>query len=100
MTVQELIAVLGNLSADMEVRIGDQLDLGPYSHDRVGGVWTSRPNHAGDIQYVILCAEDANWQDEFEGDIKSDDELPMVWMPPAPILGEMQGDSDVETSKQ
>lgn len=100
MTVQELIAVLGNLSADMEVRIGDQLDLGPYSHDRVGGVWTSRPNHAGDIQYVILCAEDTNWQDEFEGDIKSDDELPLVWMPPAPILGEMQGDSDVETSKQ
>lgn len=95
MKVQELIEVLGQLAPDMEVRVGDQIELGPYSHDRVGGVWTSRPNNAGDIQYVILCAEDTNWQEEFDGAITVEDELPLVWMPPAPNSAERKGPAGI-----
>lgn len=94
-----LLALMDKHGKDVEVRIGDQIELGPYSHDRVGGVWTNQPDNAGGVHYVILCAEDTNWQDEFEGDIKSDDELPLVWKPPAPLVergpaGIVLGDDD------
>lgn len=92
MNVQTLINLLVDLADkhgnDVEVRIGDQIEDGPYSHDRVGGVWTNRPDNAGGIQYVVLCAEDTQWHDELVyGDdfIPAQHEMPLLWKPPAPF---------------
>jgi len=92
MTVQELIEVLGQLPADTEVRVGDQNDCGPYFHDRVGSIWTDQPDDTGDIQSVIICAEDTDWKSEYPmGDKMGQPcELPVIWTAPAPIPGEMQ----------
>ena len=59
-----LLGLMEKHGKDVEVRIGDQIEVGPYSHDRVGGVWTDRPDRGGAIQSVILCAEDTDWKDE------------------------------------
>lgn len=93
MNVQTLVNLLLPLmekhGKDLEIRIGDQIQAGPYSHDRVGSVWTNRPDNAGDVYYVILCAEDTNWKDESDDpEFPSDeDELPLLWTPPAPVNG-------------
>jgi hypothetical protein len=93
MNVRELIEVLGQLPADTEVRLGDQLEEGPYFHDRVGSIWTDRPNNAGDIRYVMICAEDTDWRAETDsGKLMEGDELPIIWTAPAPIPGEMEGE--------
>jgi len=80
MIVLELIDLLGQYHPNREVRIGDHLGAGPYSHDRVGGVWAS-PNHGDGLQYVILCAEDTSWVDENPQKI-----LPLVWSPSPPLV--------------
>jgi len=95
MNVQTLTNLLLELmekhGKDVEVRIGDQIEAGPYSHDRVGGVWTNREDNAGGVHYVILCAEDSDWEDEIElgtaamiGGPSPGEELPLLWKPPAP----------------
>ncbi len=92
MNVQTLTNLLLELmekhGKDVEVRIGDQIEAGPYSHDRVGGVWTNREDHVGGVHYVILCADDSQWHDEIEltEEFVSDrDELPLLWKPPTPL---------------
>jgi hypothetical protein len=65
MTVIELMELLKTQPADAEVRIGDQIEGGPYSNAPVGGVWTSPPDRNGSIERVILCAnDDTRWLDE------------------------------------
>lgn len=80
MTAAELIRVLMTLPHNAHIRIGDQLEAGPYSHASVGGVWQGVD---GD---VILCAnDDEEWKDEhvvLEGE--STDPLPVLWSPPPP----------------
>lgn len=65
MTVADLIKLCVSLHPDTEVRIGDQIEAGPYSNASVGGVWTSPPDRNGEVERVILCAnDDAPWLDE------------------------------------
>lgn len=82
-----LLGLMEEHGKDVEVRIGDQIEAGPYSHDRVGGCWTNRPDNAGGVQYVVLCAEDTQWHDEIElmeEFVPARDEMPLLWKPPAP----------------
>ena len=95
MNIQTLANILLELmdkhGRDVEVRIGDQVEAGPYYHDRVGGVWSSRPDDGGGVHYVIICAEDTQWIEEAENCIPEEgDELPLLWMPPPPIPGSIQ----------
>ena len=68
MNVQTLINLLVDLADkhgnDVEVRIGDYVEAGPYVHDRVGSVWTTAPDNGGVVREVILCADDTSWRDE------------------------------------
>lgn len=86
-----LLQLMDKHGKDVEVRIGDQIEAGPYSHDRVGSAWTNRPDNAGGVHYVILCAEDSNWRDECEDPSYPEgyEELPLLWKPPAPVRGTM-----------
>jgi len=73
MKVHELAAVLRAASPEAEVRIGDQLEAGPYEHIQVGGVFK------GTAGEVILCADpDAPSQDEPTG---IDHDMPVLWKP-------------------
>ena len=87
MKVLELIDLLGKYSPDTEIRIGDQIEAGPYLHQEVGGVWTDRPGSRGEVGCVILCANDDNnlWKDESEDPAfpNVEDELPLIWKPPS-----------------
>lgn len=59
MKVHELLNLLLHQSGDAEVRIGDTLEDGPYSHARVASI--SRGG-SGDI---ILCgSDDEAWMNE------------------------------------
>ena len=91
MKASQLLAVLTGVikehGEDVEIRIGDQIMAGPYSHDRVGGVWWHVPGDGNDSlvgddkkawgPYVILCAEDTDWQDISI----SPQALPALWTP-------------------
>ena len=80
--VNLLLPIMEAHGKDVEIRIGDQIECGPYSHDKVGGVWTDRPDSGGVIQSVILCAEDSEWRDEADNGIPGEgDELPLLWKP-------------------
>lgn len=64
MKVATLITLLKALPAEAEIRIGDQIEAGPYSNAEVGGIWLSAPVN-GSSERVILCAnDDAPWLDE------------------------------------
>ncbi len=84
MKVRDLYQLLHDMMpahSEDEIRIGDQLGIGPYYHDRVGGVWTS--DRGPTPPRVILCAEDTDWKDELEGNETSTSvELPRIWTPP------------------
>jgi len=83
-----LLELMDKHGKDVEVRIGDQIEAGPYYHDRVGGVWSNRPDNAGGVYYVILCAEDTDWKEEADNATPEEgDELPLLWKPPAPVNG-------------
>ena len=69
MNVRELIDVLAAIDPDMEVRIGDQIESGPYSHTSVGGIWR------GAKGAVIVCGNpDDEWVNE-----STDEALPGIW---------------------
>jgi hypothetical protein len=69
--VRELVALLSKIDPDREVRIGDQIESGPYSHTSVGGVWRI---DAG----IVMCASpDDEWVSE-----STDEAPPIVWTPP------------------
>ncbi len=80
MNVQDLtnllLGIMEEHGKEVEIRIGDQIEAGPYSHDRVGGVWESKPD--GGDHCIILCAEDTNWRDVEV----SSHALPVLWTPP------------------
>ncbi len=58
----------------MEIRIGDQVESGPYLNAAVGGVFK------GTNGEVILCAnDDDQWREEATG---IDHDLPVLWKPP------------------
>lgn len=60
---------------EREVRIGDQIESGPYLHASVGGVWRGRNNE------VVFCAnDDEQWQDDAAG-YHPDFELEKLWIP-------------------
>lgn len=60
---------------EMDIRIGDQVESGPYLHSAVGGIFKGTD---GDI---ILCAnDDDDWSEEETG---IDHELPVLWSPPS-----------------
>lgn len=87
MNVQELIVLLSQYPTDTEVRIGDQIEAGPYLHQEIGGAWTDRPGSRGGVSCVILCANDTSnlWKDESEDPQfpSEDEELPLIWKPPS-----------------
>lgn len=59
MKASELIRVLMEAPHDAEIRIGDQIESGPYLHASVGGAWR------GKLGAIILCAaDDEVWEDE------------------------------------
>jgi hypothetical protein len=79
MNVRELYDLLGqaivNGQEAKEIRVGDQVESGPYLNASVGGVFQGRK---GD---VILCANDDEvWQDEAAG-FHPDYELEKLWTP-------------------
>lgn len=75
MKVGELLFVLKGLPRDVEVRIGDQIEAGPYSHVKVGAVFKG----AGEV--VIICGDpDGEWFEEAQG---VDHDLPVIWKEPS-----------------
>lgn len=80
MKVSELHALLARVlvnGKDPEIRVGDQIESGPYLHASVGGVFEGT---GGDI---ILCGnDDDQWKDESVSDSDDDPELPVLWQPP------------------
>jgi hypothetical protein len=73
MRVAELIEVLRDRNPEDEVRIGDQLEAGPYEHYPVGGVYK------GTHREVILCSNpDARSTEEPTG---TDHDLLVLWRP-------------------
>jgi len=76
MTVGELLDALQGLHIDRraEIRIGEQVEGGPYLHASVGGVWIG---NEGDI---IICANDDEvWKDEYA--MNPEKELQVLWAP-------------------
>ena len=68
MTVGELLTLLAAIDPDSEIRVGDVIECGPYSHTSVGGVWRI---DAG----IVLCANpDDDWVNE-----NADEALPLLW---------------------
>jgi hypothetical protein len=61
---------------DAEVRIGDQVESGPYLHARIGGVF--RSHNGRDI--ILTANDDEVWYDE-EANTGRDDELEVLWRP-------------------
>lgn len=83
MNVRELQNLLNYLIVkdqtilDREVRIGDQVESGPYLNASLGSIFKGRN---GDL---ILCANDDEvWKDEAAG-YHPDFELDRVWRKPA-----------------
>jgi hypothetical protein len=77
MKVRELLEVLKASNQDAEVRVGDQLEAGPYANIPVGGVYL------GSKSEVIICADpDAPMTDEPTG---VDHDLPWLWKPPLKV---------------
>jgi hypothetical protein len=73
MKASQLIRVLMEIPADAEIRIGDQVESGPYLNAAVGGVFK------GTDGSVILCADDDDqWREEPTG---IDHNLPVLWTP-------------------
>lgn len=79
MNILVLHALLGSLMEGktipelekIDIRIGDQIESGPYEHGSVVGIYRGTD---GD---VIVCGGD-DWEEEETGF----DELPVVWSPP------------------
>ena len=83
MTALELIDLLGGFHPDTEVRIGDQIEQGPYLHQAVGGVWKLLDDESG-VRGIVLCASDDDlWKEEFTIEDEEAPELPQVWKPPS-----------------
>jgi hypothetical protein len=69
--VRELIDLLATIDPDMEVRIGDYLEAGPYAHTSIGGIWRVEDG-------IVMCANpDDEWTEE-----NSDRALPVIWSSP------------------
>ena len=84
MNISQLRNLIALLPGDAEVRIGDQIEAGPYLHQEVGGVWRSLDNGGGH-RAVILCAGDSDlWKSE---ELQPPDVLPLLWKPPPPSSG-------------
>jgi hypothetical protein len=88
MNIQDLTNLLLGLmdqhGKEVEVRIGDQIEAGPYFHASVGGVWTDRTGSGGEVTKVILCANDDDpWTSECDEPVfpVSGEELPLIWKP-------------------
>lgn len=65
--------VTGN--GDQEVRVGDQIESGPYLHASVGGVWEGKK---GDL--IICPNDDSQWQDE-SAELQDGEALGVLWKP-------------------
>ena len=79
MKVIELYHVLRSVinanvdAGENEIRIGDQVESGPYLHASVGGVFKGTQGE------IILCAnDDDQWREEPTG---VDHDLPVLWKP-------------------
>ena len=80
MTLYELYEILAPIltdpirkSEEIQIRIGDQVESGPYLHASVGGVFR------GTDGSIILCAnDDEQWHEEATG---IDHNLPVLWRP-------------------
>ena len=82
MNVRELFEVLERLVAadprnwKKEIRIGDQIESGPYLHASVGGVFR------GEEGQIIICAnDDDRWKDE-SVTLQDGQVLSTLWKPP------------------
>lgn len=71
MKTRELINLLMSQAHDADVRIGDQVESGPYLHASVGGVWR---NGSGDV--ILTANDDKVWKDESAGG-----EVEVIWQP-------------------
>lgn len=56
-----LLEAMDKHGKNVEIRIGDQIEAGPYSHDRVGLVCSHERSNGTPV--IIICAEDADWED-------------------------------------
>jgi hypothetical protein len=63
-------------NGDADIRIGDQVESGPYLHASVGGAFLAR--NGKDI--ILTANDDKVWQDEAAG-YHSDYELEVLWRP-------------------
>jgi hypothetical protein len=68
--VRELIEVLATIAPDTEVRIGDYLEAGPYTHTTVGGIWRVEDG-------IVVCA---NPDDEWTAE-SAKETLEIIWAP-------------------
>lgn len=77
MKASELIRVLMEQPYDVEIRVGDQVESGPYLHASVGGIFK------GSKGEVVICANDDEvWKDEIAGfDPEQVPERPVIWKP-------------------
>lgn len=76
MTVGELLDLLQGQHIDRraQLRVGDQVESGPYLHASVGGVYKGR-----DGEIVICANDDQQWTDEYAK--APDSELECLWAP-------------------
>ena len=75
LTVKALMDILSGLPESAEIRIGDQLEAGPYDHLPVGGVWTNHQSaDSPSVVRVILCGN-VDEEDWYEEDVT----LPVLW---------------------
>ena len=83
MMVMDLIALLNHLPMNAEIRIGDQIEAGPYLHQAPGGVWVKKDPNGAVVKSVILCAGDDDlWTDETINTAGTRAaKLPIIWLP-------------------
>ncbi len=75
MRLHQLRAIVESLNVyhpDTEIRIGDQLECGPYLNASVGGVYLSTDN-----ERLVICAnDDETWKEEV-----SERDMETLWAP-------------------
>jgi hypothetical protein len=74
--VLELLVRADARNWDKEIRVGDQVESGPYLHASVGGIFQ------GSQGQVIICGnDDDQWKDEAAAAGGIAAELPVLWQP-------------------
>jgi len=75
MKLKDLIAaiqIMEQYDPEAEVRVGDQIECGPYMNASVGGIFRSRDSK----RFVICANDDEQWKEEEVLEMET------VWVPP------------------